>query len=64
MTQSQQVTTLEGPDGDHKTIVTHKMQNIRSPNIIFQGEDDRFLQTWASIWICELAKNNLQLARG
>jgi hypothetical protein len=39
----------EGPNGDHKTIVTQKRQNTRSPNIIFQGEHSRFLQTWASI---------------
>ena len=39
---------LQGPDGDHETTVAKKMQNMRSPNVIFQGEHRCFFQARAS----------------
>jgi hypothetical protein len=40
---------MQGPDGDHETTVTKKkMQKMRSPNVVFQGEHGSFFQARAS----------------
>jgi hypothetical protein len=41
-----------------------KCKNTISPNIIFQGEHGRFLQTWASIWICWTSKKSSPISPG
>jgi hypothetical protein len=35
-----------------------KMQNMRSPNVIFQGEHGSFFQARASTWICQASKKS------